>query len=125
MMLIAAMSGAPDTVCRWVFIVFARPPTRYQTHWDYVSGDLCAEMPRADTEPALPAKRDATCHIGARDGEPGNATGSARLAGGGTQPPLSARKRLPVILSGEVRFTGKGHYHNGGRDAAERRVEAS
>lgn len=55
--LIAAMSGAPDTVCRWVFIVFARPPMQYQSSWDYVSSDLCAEMSCADTEPALPAKQ--------------------------------------------------------------------
>lgn len=88
--LIAAMSGAPDTVCRWIFIVFARPPMQYQSSWDYVSSDLCAEMPRADTEPALPAKRDATCHIGAHDGEP--ATGSACFAGGGTPPPWAREK---------------------------------
>lgn len=74
---------------------------------------------------ALPAKRDATCHIGAHDGEPGNATGSACFAGGGTPPPLSDRKRLPVSLSEEVTFTEKGHYHNGGQDAAERRVKVS
>lgn len=65
---------------------------QYQSSWVDVSSDLCAEMTRADTEPALPAKRDATCHIGAHDGEPGNATGSARFAGGGMRPPERMKK---------------------------------